>query len=44
MLWLAVLLIVCGWFLRRQGKRLEAAAYRMPNCAPTRTNRDEEPK
>ncbi len=36
MLWLAVLLIVCGWFLRRQGKRLEAA-YRVPE----RPNQDQ---
>ncbi len=29
-LWLAVVLIACGWFLLRQGKKLEAA-YRVPS-------------
>jgi len=43
MLWLAVLFIACAWLLRREAKKL-AAAQRVPTCAPTKTNRDEEPK
>ncbi len=32
-LWLAVMLILCGWFLCRQGTKLEAA-HRVPESPP----------
>ena len=43
MLWLAVLLIACAWLLRREAKKLEAG-HTVCRSAPTKTNRDEEPK